>query len=489
MTFNIAALVSFLIFTIAELGTAKAVTKGVFAHYMVGTVYEDHAHQDIKDAFAMGLDGFALNIGDPSQDFVQQTLGYLFDYARDNYPEFKLFISIDLWAAGSAKKGLDDFDDILRDFMGHDAYYKGPNGYPFISTFSDGGLHNDVWMAWREKWANEIYFVPDFDGTEGYYLSDPGWWEYWGDVVDGIFSWESTWPIRGKSDTSAFKNDSWVREGAFSNDKSYMLGMSMLQYKNSYETNLYRAGEDNLSWRIFNLQNMAPKPEFIEIMTWNDGPESHYIGNIWPEQNNETDPTRYATQADFPHNGIRPLLASVIDSVKEAKEIMEPPTGFDAVGALWFKPIHSSTVCPETDELYSQKPDGYATADDVLSWAVIVSSIGGPYSIRGFSGGEELQTFYLTPGYNFGTFSTLQEGEQRMELLDPNGNVIMAAAGGRCVTSTCPDGIYNLNPVILELTADVSQKTCNEPVTDIYPPISTAATAGTRLFGFKYVCA
>lgn len=221
--------------------------------------------------------------------------------------------------------------------------------------------------------------------------------------------------------------------------------------------------------------------------TKNDGPESHYIGNIWPEQNNETDPTRYATQADFPHNGIRPLLASVIDSVKEGKEVMEPPTGFDAVGALWFKPIHSSTVCPETNELYSQKPDGYATADDVLSWAVIVSSIGGPYSIRGYSGGEELQTFYLTPGYNFGTFSALQEGDQRMELLDPNGNVIMAAAGGRCVTSTCPDGIYNLNPVILELTADVSQKTCNEPITDIYPPISVAASAGTRLFGFKYV--
>lgn len=59
-------------------------------------MYEDHAHQDIKDAFAMGLDGFALNIGNPSQDFVRQTLGYLFDYARDNYPKFKLFISIDL---------------------------------------------------------------------------------------------------------------------------------------------------------------------------------------------------------------------------------------------------------------------------------------------------------------------------------------------------------------------------------------------------------
>ncbi|KKY13309.1 putative glycoside hydrolase family 71 [Diplodia seriata] len=453
MAFNrgfLAALVSFLVLTTANLGAAKALTQGVFAHYMVGTVYEDHAHQDIKDASAMGLDGFALNIGDPSQTFVRQTLNYMFDHARDNYPDFKLFISMDLWAAGSAKKGLDDFDDLLRDYMGHAAYYKGPNGYPFISSFADGGVHNTTWMDWRNKWANEIYFVPDFDGSKGYYLSDPGWWEYWGDVVDGIFSWESTWPLRGHTDTSSWKNESYVREGAFSNEKAYMMGLSMLQYENS-----------------------------------NDGPESHYIGNIWPEQNNETDPTRYATQADFPHNGIRPLLSSFISSYKAGKEIMEPPTGEDAVGALWYKSIHSSTVCPDTDALISKKPDGYSAASDVLTWAVIVSSIGGPYSIRGFSGGQELQTFYLTAGYNFGTFSSLQEGDQRMELLDASGNVVMAASGGRCVTSTCPDGIYNLNPQILELTMDTSEKTCNEPITDMYPPISTAATWGTRLFSFN----
>ncbi|KAL0253195.1 hypothetical protein SLS55_010167 [Diplodia seriata] len=227
MAFNrgfLAALVSFLVLTTANLGAAKALTQGVFAHYMVGTVYEDHAHQDIKDASAMGLDGFALNIGDPSQTFVRQTLNYMFDHARDNYPDFKLFISMDLWAAGSAKKGLDDFDDLLRDYMGHAAYYKGPNGYPFISSFADGGVHNTTWMDWRNKWANEIYFVPDFDGSKGYYLSDPGWWEYWGDVVDGIFSWESTWPLRGHTDTSSWKNESYVREGAFSNEKAYMMG-------------------------------------------------------------------------------------------------------------------------------------------------------------------------------------------------------------------------------------------------------------------------
>lgn len=36
MASNLAALISFLILMTAQLGTAKAVTNGVFAHYMVG---------------------------------------------------------------------------------------------------------------------------------------------------------------------------------------------------------------------------------------------------------------------------------------------------------------------------------------------------------------------------------------------------------------------------------------------------------------------
>jgi len=46
------------------------------------------------------LDGFALNVGDSTQDFVRPALGYLFGYAA--YRGFKLYISMDLYAAGDA---------------------------------------------------------------------------------------------------------------------------------------------------------------------------------------------------------------------------------------------------------------------------------------------------------------------------------------------------------------------------------------------------
>ena len=46
----------------------------------------------------MGFDGFALNVANPSQSFVWDLFNNMFDYASVNHPDFKLFLSMDLWA-------------------------------------------------------------------------------------------------------------------------------------------------------------------------------------------------------------------------------------------------------------------------------------------------------------------------------------------------------------------------------------------------------
>lgn len=191
----------------------------------MGNVYEDHAHQDIDDAAALGLDGFALNVGDPTPSYVRQTFDYMFDYARDNHPDFKLFISLDLWAEGNAFNAveIDQYSDLLRDFLGHDAWLLGPNGHPFISTYSSGGMTNTEWIAWKEEWANAIYFVPDIDDTAGYNTSDPGWWAYWGDTVDGVMSWETAWPKPGIEAAGNIDTDMVIITGTYEHRKSYMM--------------------------------------------------------------------------------------------------------------------------------------------------------------------------------------------------------------------------------------------------------------------------
>jgi hypothetical protein len=49
------------------------------AHYMVGGISEEHVKQDIIDAKALGLDGFALNFGKHHVHcvFQEETLTYI----------------------------------------------------------------------------------------------------------------------------------------------------------------------------------------------------------------------------------------------------------------------------------------------------------------------------------------------------------------------------------------------------------------------------
>ncbi|EKG13545.1 Glycoside hydrolase family 71 [Macrophomina phaseolina MS6] len=414
----------------------------------------------------MGLDGFALNIGDPTQPFVRRTLDSMFNYTRDRHPKFKHFFSLDLWAAGGAGKRLEDYDGLLRDFMGHAAYQKGANGFPFVSTFGDGGTTKDVWLAWREKWANKVYLVPDFDQTQGYYEAAPGWWSHWGDVVDGLFSWESTWPWAGARSTADASLDQAVAAGARQRKKAYMMGLSLLQYKNAYGARVWRAGEDLLPQRMTSILAMSPPPDYVELLTWNDGPESHYVGSLWPEQNGDREPAAYANGA-APHTALQPLLASFIAAYKAGRgpAAMRPPQLTPArpvVGAIWYKPVSSQTLCPGAGPS-AQEPLGYGAARDVVAYGVVVgagSDVAG-WKLRMWSGGVQVGAAVpLVPGLNSGVFGALNPGGQRLEVLNKENRVVMRAAGGRCVTKTCPDGIYNLNPQVVGLQMGADYPAC-----------------------------
>jgi len=102
----------------------------------------------------------------------------MFDYAASRYPNFHLFLSMDLWANGNAFNGvqINTYKKILRDYKGHPAYLQGPDGKSFVSSFSSGGLNDVDWSDWRKSWADQVYLVPDIDDTAGYNTSDPGWY-------------------------------------------------------------------------------------------------------------------------------------------------------------------------------------------------------------------------------------------------------------------------------------------------------------------------
>lgn len=230
-----------------------------------------------------------------------------------------------------------------------------------------------------------------------------------------------------------------------------------------------------------NILAMTESPDYIQVITWvspkcscisqsytkltfvlkNDGPEGHYIGNLWYEQNNDTLPYRYANAIEWPHSGWQPLIASFITAWKAGKlaSEMEPPAGTPAVGALWYKTILQSSVCPASanaDTLissYSLPPDGFDTGTDELNYAVVLEAGASGYSLQAWSNGVALTPVDLVPGLNYGSFTGVQAGYQRMELYY-NGAVVLAASGGRCISAGCPDCIYNMNPQVVPLVED-----------------------------------
>lgn len=63
---------------------------------------------------------------------------------------------------------------------------------------------------------------------------------YWGDVVDGIFSWESAWPERmgvGGLFPGDVSVDLLPLKGAHAHNAPYMMGLSPMQYKDSVSRN------------------------------------------------------------------------------------------------------------------------------------------------------------------------------------------------------------------------------------------------------------
>jgi hypothetical protein len=68
--------------------------------------------------------------------------------------------------------------------------------------------------------------------------------------------------------------------------------------------------------------------------------------------------------------------------------------------------------------------------------------------IRTVSNGIELSGVTGKAGLNYGSAGTVQAGYQRLELLDSSGNILLAATGGRCVSSGC---MYILSLLLLTL--------------------------------------
>ncbi|KAJ6006733.1 carbohydrate-binding module family 24 protein [Penicillium sp. IBT 35674x] len=287
--------------------------RAVFAHFMVSNTagyevsdWEDH----MTAANDAHIDAFALNIAN-GEDTTDTSLGNAF-LAAENIG-FKLFFSFDYAGNGAWDKAV--VISLLQDYAGTSQTYWYHNDQPLCSTF-EGPENAADWVDIKEE--TNCFFVPDWSSLGAKVAMEQA-----SGVADGLFSW-AAWPY-GDSDMDTYGDASYQQ---FLDGKPYMMPVSPWFFTNmpGYDKNWLWRGDD--LWYDRWQQVLFLAPEFVEIISWNDYGESHYIGPSYDIHNDLADATYVAFGKDYgdspfnyaeayDHSGWRSLLPFLIDTYKE----------------------------------------------------------------------------------------------------------------------------------------------------------------------------
>ncbi|KAI0636141.1 glycoside hydrolase [Trametes polyzona] len=428
--------------------SVNADLKGVFAHYLVGGMGgSDQAVKDVQDAKRMSIDAFALNVQYPSESWATNSIQLLFNAAAAN--DFKLFFSFDMAVIDQPST----FLPLFRQYQNHPAYYR-HNGRPFVSTFNGGSKSfgaSSPNAGWQSRFKDVLaaeginpFFVPDFDDYGGAAYDANFFRNY--PVVDGVLGWESAWPqvSEGVANVSSAK-DQTALSAAHAAGKVYMMPLSSVQFKHiDPGQNWYRRGELNLPLRIG--QVLALQPDFVEIITWNDAGESHYIGNCWPEAISSA-PAIQAYSNGYDHTHWQDVLAPFIVAYKNGKRSLSDVTPFGAfAGAFWYRPLLKTASC-SSDGL--GKPSGWQNAQDEIDIAMLLPASSSGATLRVYSGGSLVATIPTKPGLNMASVP-IRTGPQRVELVAANGSILGAGSSTQDVVADT-SGVCNFNYQVVHI--------------------------------------
>ncbi|KAK6977361.1 glycoside hydrolase [Favolaschia claudopus] len=400
--------------------------KLVFAHFMVGIVdgytQADWAN-DIALASATGIDGFALNIGTDTWTDPQLVLAY----AAARNTNFKLFISFDFLAA----PGFNDFNTQivprLKLYASDPAQLQWGNG-ALVSTFGGDGFD---WSAVRNAVGAPLEIIPFYQAALAHQ-----------DSTDGLFQWNA-WP---SEDDQPINQPMSTAGDLFYQSQlgtsPYMAGVSpwfFTHYRPPLDKNWLYLSDTLLIDRWNQILNL--KPQLVELISWNDFGESHYIGPLHPER-----PSVYAQSGNpdgaiqwapgFPHDAWRKIITPYIAAYKTGGPVTISTAQENIV--YWYRPHPKGLSCSDP---FLGPPTGQSFPSDGIWAATLLAS---PATITITSGSNTLKQTALA-GINY--FSTGMGSGQPTFKLERNGAVITQGTGGLSIDlNSC--NIYNFNAFV-----------------------------------------
>ncbi|CAN9220293.1 unnamed protein product [Alternaria alternata] len=420
----------------------SVVDRPIVAHYMVGGLQNNDVRQDILDAKNIGLDGFALNF-DQFAWWSNDTVTFMFDNAKD-IGGFSLFFSFD-HGHGVLKSPM-DYADYFKSYSTHSSYLKmrDPSDNidkPLMSTFGGEDFTDDDWNKFKGKVGN-VLVVPGFseiyNPSTSFFNSRT--------ALDGVFNWNS-WPATqdGKVTVSA-ATDRTFQTAADKANKLFMMGISPVQYKHlSNKDNWYRRGENNLENRFGQVLDL--QPDMVQLQTWNDAGEGHYMGKLHPDPLD--DRTKLLTDA-YDHTGYWQILQPFIAAWKRGDRTtanMRPTNGKAVQGTFWHHTLTVGGTCYDDDVVKSG--DIAKAAEDAVSGVVLVPE--GKTNLVAVVnvGTKELNKTNLRPGFNKFKFTGLEKlipGKVQLEVWDES-TMVGGGYGSIEVTNSKPQCNYQFEVV------------------------------------------
>ncbi|KAJ5657645.1 uncharacterized protein N7484_001294 [Penicillium longicatenatum] len=326
----------------------QANAKAVFAHFMVtnsGNYTASDWQSDIGLAMDAHIDAFALNMAwedDTNNPSVEMA------FTAANVMGFKLFFSFDY--AGNGPWDQDVVTSMIQQYSSNSAYFQ-YNGRPFVSTFEGPGNADD-WVTIKAE--TNCFFMPDWSSVGAMPAVGLA-----NGVADGLFSW-SAWPW-GNQTMDTYTDASYIQ---YLDGKPYMMAISPWFYTNlpGYNKNWLWKGDSLWFDRWQELFGLDPMPEFVEIISWNDYGESHYIGPIHDNAMAAFDigEAPYNYVLGYPHDAWRDQLPFLIDLYKTGSASM----GSDKV-TFWYRPnpVSSCSSANTTVNTASQLQIEFEPAD------------------------------------------------------------------------------------------------------------------------------
>ncbi|EJD48060.1 hypothetical protein AURDEDRAFT_86471 [Auricularia subglabra TFB-10046 SS5] len=398
---------------------AAQTDKAVYAHFMVGIV-RDYTVEDWKadmvQAKEIGIDGFALNCAPPRVDsYTPKQLANAYEAAAQT--NFTVFVSFDFayWQNDDTEL----ITGILANYSSHPAQAKYGGGQ-IASTFVGDSFD---WGPVKAALGSPLTALP--------HLQDPIEAQGNQKSIDGALSWYA-WPTDGGNSIKPGPISTIWDEGYFKylEDRVYLAPVSPWFFTHFNSKNWVFICEQLITDRW--EQMLALKPGLIEIITWNDYGESHYIGG--PEPNHDDDGSSQWADG-FPHDGWARIMKPYIAAYKAGAD--RPTVEQDEL-VYWYRPTPKDVQC-SNDTLPA--PQGIEYLQDLVFVTTVLT---GPATLTVTSGSQAPVSVEVGAGIVTTNF-TMGVGKQSFSLAR-DGAAILGGDGGLDIQDSCDK--YNFNAYV-----------------------------------------